>query len=718
MDNQPNNQNNVQPEKPNTGKNLVFALLFLGLIIVLFYSLSAFSKTNITLLTFKKDLAENKIESVYYNTGEIVINYKDETTKYAGTKLQTQIENAVEEHNNTSSFYVDEGALDQAQTSFFDIIYPILIFGGALLLIVFITKQIGKANGKSFDFVKTHARVAGSKVKFADVAGAEEEKHEVKEIVEFLKAPQRFTEMGARIPKGVLLIGPPGTGKTLLAKAIAGEADVPFFTISGSDFMELFVGVGASRVRDLFDQAKKSKPCIIFIDEIDAIGRQRGTGLGGGNDEREQTLNQLLVQMDGFETNEGIIVIAATNRADILDPALMRPGRFDRQVYISLPDVKGREEILKVHSKNKKFASDVDFRNIARIISGFTGAEIENLLNEAAIAAARENQSVITMKDITEAIDKVSMGPQKKSRVVTERDKKITAYHEAGHAVIGKLVQNSEPVHEVSIIPRGGAAGYTVSRPDTDDNHITKSKLYDIITMLLGGRLSEKLFLKDVSTGASNDLQRATTIARKMVVEFGMSDELGLMQLSSENSYFFGKDYVERVTYSDAYANIVDNEIKKILATCEQEAEKILKANKKKLEVMVEVLLAKETIYSDEIDMILAGKKASDVIASIDKKNDIVEKEKKAVKKVVKKSAPSQIVQSGILKKDEHDEQASNEQPQSIEENKPKTIKAQKEHIEVLSSDEISESFDAALKSSTKKTTKSKGKTGKSNDKK
>ncbi len=491
------------------------------------------------------------------------------------------------------------------------LLVPIIMI--VLLAIVFfiIMRKTNGANNKALNFGKTKAsQVRDSKVRFSDVAGAEEEKQELQEIVDFLKDPKKFTAIGARIPKGVLLVGPPGTGKTLFAKAVAGEANVPFFSISGSDFVEMFVGVGASRVRDLFDQAKHSMPCIIFIDEIDAVGRQRGAGLGGGNDEREQTLNQLLVQMDGFESNDSIIVMAATNRADILDPALMRPGRFDRQIYVNIPDVKGREEIFKVHSRNKPLAPTVNFKSLARLTSGFTGADIENLLNEAAILAARANRKLITMEDISEAINKVIAGPAKKSRVVTERDKRITAYHESGHAIIAKLSKNCDNVHEVSIIPRGQAAGYTITLPENDDNHFTKQKLLDQIAMMLGGRAAEEIVIKDVSAGASNDIQRASKIARKMVTEWGMSDAIGNMYLGASEEVFLGRDYQTQLNYSDEMAAKIDAEIKAIIDTQYQKALSILRENRSVMDKMVKMLYEKETIYEEEIDSLFRDDEA------------------------------------------------------------------------------------------------------------
>ena len=491
------------------------------------------------------------------------------------------------------------------------LLVPIIMI--VLLAIVFfiIMRKTNGANNKALNFGKTKAsQVRDSKVRFSDVAGAEEEKQELQEIVDFLKDPKKFTAIGARIPKGVLLVGPPGTGKTLFAKAVAGEANVPFFSISGSDFVEMFVGVGASRVRDLFDQAKHSMPCIIFIDEIDAVGRQRGAGLGGGNDEREQTLYLLLVQMDGFESNDSIIVMAATNRADILDPALMRPGRFDRQIYVNIPDVKGREEIFKVHSRNKPLAPTVNFKSLARLTSGFTGADIENLLNEAAILAARANRKLITMEDISEAINKVIAGPAKKSRVVTERDKRITAYHESGHAIIAKLSKNCDNVHEVSIIPRGQAAGYTITLPENDDNHFTKQKLLDQIAMMLGGRAAEEIVIKDVSAGASNDIQRASKIARKMVTEWGMSDAIGNMYLGASEEVFLGRDYQTQLNYSDEMAAKIDAEVKAIIDTQYQKALSILRENRSVMDKMVKMLYEKETIYEEEIDSLFRDDEA------------------------------------------------------------------------------------------------------------
>ena len=469
-------------------------------------------------------------------------------------------------------------------------------------------------------FGRTKAKVTTNlKVRFSDVAGAEEEKEELAEVVEFLKNPKKFSNLGAKIPKGVLLVGPPGTGKTLFAKAVAGEAGVPFFSVSGSDFVEMYVGVGASRVRDLFEMAKRQQPCIIFIDEIDAVGRQRGAGLGGGHDEREQTLNQILVQMDGFETNEGVIVMAATNRADILDSALLRPGRFDRQVYVNLPDVKGREQILKVHARNKPMAPEVNFKIIARITSGFSGADLANLLNEAAILAARAGRTMINNLDLYEGINKVIMGPQKKSRVVSELDKKNTAYHESGHAILAKLCKNCEDVQEVSIIPRGMAAGYTLTRPETDDRRDTVNKLNDDICMTLGGRVAEEIVVHDVSAGASNDIQVATKEARRMVTEWGMSDKLGPIAYGSSGPVFLGRDYEERNIYSEETAGLIDAEVKKIIMTQYERARKLLSENREILDNMARVLVERETIYTDEVDMLMSGKSYKEVLEYMEK---------------------------------------------------------------------------------------------------
>ncbi|HBC97910.1 MAG TPA: cell division protein FtsH [Clostridium sp.] len=469
--------------------------------------------------------------------------------------------------------------------------------------------QGGGGNRSVMNFGKSRAKMASpdkQKVTFADVAGADEEKEELAEIVDFLKQPKKYIEMGARIPKGVLLVGPPGTGKTLLAKAISGEAGVPFFSISGSDFVEMFVGVGASRVRDLFEQAKKNSPCIVFIDEIDAVGRQRGAGLGGGHDEREQTLNQLLVEMDGFGANEGIIMIAATNRPDILDPALLRPGRFDRRILVGAPDVKGREAILKVHSRNKHLSDEVKLDVLAKRTPGFTGADLENLMNESALLAVRKNKTIIGMDDLEEAVTRVIAGPEKKSRVIDEEDRRLTAYHEAGHAVVMKLLPNSDPVHQISIVPRGMAGGYTMHLPEKDSVYMSKSKLEDEIIGLLGGRVAEKLVIGDISTGAKNDIERATTIARKMVMDYGMSDLGPIAFGSGHDEVFLGRDLGKGKNYSEEVAFEIDKEIRKLIDEGYNKAEKLLSQNMNRLRAVAEKLLEKEKLEADEFEEVFA----------------------------------------------------------------------------------------------------------------
>ncbi|WP_055665243.1 ATP-dependent zinc metalloprotease FtsH [Desnuesiella massiliensis] len=490
-------------------------------------------------------------------------------------------------------------------------VIPTVLLIVMLLAFWFLFMQQSQGGGGSrgvMNFGKSRAKMATpdkKKITFKDVAGADEEKEELAEIVDFLKQPKKYMELGARIPKGVLLVGPPGTGKTLLAKAIAGEAGAPFFSISGSDFVEMFVGVGASRVRDLFEQAKKNAPCIIFIDEIDAVGRQRGAGLGGGHDEREQTLNQLLVEMDGFGVNEGIIIVAATNRPDILDPALLRPGRFDRQIVVGAPDVKGREEILKVHIKGKPLSEEVKLDVLAKRTPGFTGADLENLTNEAALLAVRRNKKFIEMPEMEEAITRVIAGPEKKSKIISEEDKRITAYHEAGHAIVMKLSPHADPVHEISIIPRGMAAGYTMHLPNEDRNHVTKSKLKDEMVGLLGGRVAEKLVFGDICTGAKNDIDRTTNIARKMVMDFGMSDTLGPIAYGGDhNEVFLGRDIGKSRNFSEEVGSKIDKEIKDLIDEAYKKAEVILSENMSKLHAVAQALLEKEKLDGDEFQEI------------------------------------------------------------------------------------------------------------------
>lgn len=489
-----------------------------------------------------------------------------------------------------------------------NLIPTLLMLGVMIFFFVFMMKNAG--GGKMSSFGKTNAKMAPSskKATFDDVAGADEEKEELKEIVDFLRDNKKYTEIGARIPKGVLLLGPPGTGKTLLARAVAGEAKVPFFSISGSDFVEMFVGVGASRVRDLFEQAKKNAPAIIFIDEIDAVGRQRGAGLGGGHDEREQTLNQLLVEMDGFEDNDSVIVMAATNRRDILDPALLRPGRFDRQILVGYPDVKGREAILKVHTRNKPLAPDVDLETIAKSTVGFTGADLENLVNEASLLAARKNKKAITKDELEEASIKVVAGPEKKSKVITEDEKKLTAYHEGGHALCTYYSKSQDKVHQVSIIPRGQAGGFTMSLPVKDKSYVSKNEMYENIVVLLGGRVAEKLILDDISTGASNDLERATSTARNMVTRYGFSDNLGpVVYGQGDHEVFLGRDYTNTPSYSDNVAAEIDNEIRTLIESAFTDAEKILNEHMDKLHVVAKYLMKYEKVDGATFEKLING---------------------------------------------------------------------------------------------------------------
>jgi len=575
-----------------------------------------------------KELGENTIAKVEVRTYNLIAYNKNNVVLYKASyersDYDSQILMAYQSITGKTVNYKDpnEGSV------FSSLVMPLITIGIGVLILFIFMRQAQGSNKSAMDFGKTKARVTQNiKVRFSDVAGAEEEKQELQEVVEFLKNPKKFSALGAKIPKGVLLVGPPGTGKTLFAKAVAGEANVPFFSISGSDFVEMFVGVGASRVRDLFAMAKKSMPCIVFIDEIDAVGRQRGAGLGGGNDEREQTLNQLLVQMDGFESNEGIIIMAATNRSDILDPALMRPGRFDRQIYVNLPDVRGREAILKVHSRNKPLAANVNFKILARMTAGFSGADLANLLNEAAILAARANRTAITNEDLYEAIEKVMMGPKKGSRLVTETDKRITAYHESGHAILGKLLPNCDEVHEVTIIPRGNAGGYTLTRPENDNQYTSRNQFLDHLVMTMGGRAAEELIIKDFTSGASGDIKQASKMARVMVTELGMSDKVGPVNYGSDDQIFVGRDYQTRTNYSEALAKLIDEEVESLIKNAHEEAKRLLLENKDKLDKMARLLIERETIYSEEVNMLMNGSSVEEIEEYMDKAAEEIRKD-------------------------------------------------------------------------------------------
>lgn len=516
----------------------------------------------------------------------------------------------------------------RSEVSIWSIMLPVLLVGGVVVFFLyFMNKQnqsMGNSNRSAMNFGKSKAKIANPEnktVTFVDVAGAEEEKFELQEVVDFLKNPKKYLDLGARIPKGILLVGPPGTGKTLLAKAVAGEAGVPFFSISGSDFVEMFVGVGASRVRDMFDQAKKNSPCIIFIDEIDAVGRKRGAGLGGGHDEREQTLNQLLVEMDGFGINEGIIMIAATNRPDILDNALLRPGRFDRQIAVGYPDAKGREEILKVHVRKKPLGQDVNLRTLAKMTVGFTGADLENLTNEAALLAVRASRKFITMKELDEAMTRVIAGTEKKSKLVSDHDKRLTAYHEAGHAIIGRVLPGMDPIHQISIIPRGMAGGYTMHMPTEDRSYMSKSRLLDSMVSLLGGRVAESLVLKDISTGAKNDIDRVSKIARAMVTEYGMSEKVGTISFGDDQEVFIGRDFSKSKNFSEKMGELIDDEVKELVDAAYKRAEDILTEYIDKLHLLAEKLLEMEKIEADEFEELFTTgkitKKAADEYENI-----------------------------------------------------------------------------------------------------
>ena len=628
-----NNQSNgperpgapVPPGTPNPGdqrRGIVYTLLTLALIGYIVFSFmpgfmsgqagAAELPTNDIVTAIKEDRVDNLTYRAASGelTGEYWANKQDVgddsklvafKSSYVGSDSLSEL---MEEHPGTT-YVVDTSNDDWIETLLFTVL-PTLIM---VAVFVYFMRGMQNQNGRAMGFGKTKAKTTEQtrpKVKFADVAGVDEAVEELREIRDFLAEPERFQKMGAKIPRGVLLVGPPGTGKTLLAKAVAGEAGVPFFSISGSDFVEMFVGVGASRVRDLFKQAKAASPSIIFIDEIDAVGRQRGAGLGGGHDEREQTLNQLLVEMDGFEANDAVILIAATNRPDILDPALLRPGRFDRQVTVDRPDVLGREHILRVHAENKPLAPDVDFKRLAQLTPGFTGADLMNLMNESALLAARRNKSQITMAEVEEAMERVIAGPERKSRVMTAEERKTIAYHESGHALVGHILDNADPVHKISIIARGQALGYTLSLPEEDHFLNTRNGMLDQIAVLLGGRTAEELFCGDITTGASNDLERATKIARQMVTRLGMSEELGTQVFGeAQHEVFLGRDYADHQDYSAETAKRIDDEVERIMREAHDRARAVLEARRDQMDTMAEVLLSRETVEGEAVKALL-----------------------------------------------------------------------------------------------------------------
>ncbi|MBQ8043665.1 MAG: ATP-dependent zinc metalloprotease FtsH [Clostridia bacterium] len=597
-------------------RGILSYVLLIGLVIILISSLNENIDKQIDYTTLMSKIETKEVKSITlsYDRISAEVVYKNDTiTRYVTIPSSSAFMESIEENVKAGEFELK--VKEQSGWAVFLNLLPTIGLGILTVLMLFVfMQQMGGGNNKALSFGRNRAKLnnpnSPKKITFDNVAGLKEEKEELAEIVDFLKEPKKFRDMGARIPKGILLVGGPGTGKTLLAKAVAGEAKVPFFSISGSDFVEMFVGVGASRVRDLFEEAKKLNPCIVFIDEIDAVGRQRGTGLGGGHDEREQTLNQLLVEMDGFGTNENIIVMAATNRPDILDPALLRPGRFDRQVVVGEPDIKAREEILRLHAKGKPFVEPVDFKVIAKNTSGFSGADLENMVNESALLAARKNKKQIDMIDVEEALVKVMMGPEKRSKVVSDKDKKLTAYIEAGHAIVSRFLKNHDTVHQISIIPRGMAGGYTMYKPNEDKSYASKLEMEEHIVSLLGGRVAEKLVLDDISTGASNDIERASKIARNMVMRYGMSDKLGPITFGvSQEEVFLGRDFGSQRNYSEKVASEIDEEVKRIVTTAYDKAEELLKQNMDKLHKTAELLLEKEKIDADEFDAIFEEKK-------------------------------------------------------------------------------------------------------------
>lgn len=621
-------------------KNVTFYLLIIIVAIWMidYYSASTVSKTDITYSAFMKHVQQDEVKQV--TIVDNVISGKLKDGKDFSTVAPSDDSLIPTLRARDIEIKAELPPQPPWWTTILSSLLPMLLIVGIWFMLM---QQIQGGGGRVMNFGKSRARRYDEdniKITFKDVAGADEAKQELEEVVEFLKHPKKYNDLGAKIPKGVLLYGPPGTGKTLLAKAVAGEAGVPFFSISGSDFVEMFVGVGASRVRDLFEQAKKSAPCIVFIDEIDAVGRQRGAGLGGGHDEREQTLNQLLVEMDGFGANEGIIMIAATNRPDILDPALLRPGRFDRQIVVDRPDIKGRQEILKVHVKGKPISPEVELGVIARRTPGFTGADLSNLVNEAALMAARKNKNKIDMPEMEEAAERVIMGPERRSRVISDKEKRLTAYHEGGHTLVGMLLDNTDPVHKVTIIPRGRAGGYTLSLPKEDRYYATRSEMLDELKVLLGGRVAEALVLKEISSGASNDLQRATSLARQMICEYGMSPELGPMTFGHrQDQVFLGRDIGRDKDYSEEVAAKIDKEIRKFIDEAYQKTESLLNENMDKLHLIADALIERETLEGGEIDQLM---KYGKILSKEENTSEIGTPEPAEVQPAESSAAPSE----------------------------------------------------------------------------
>ena len=621
-------------------KNVTFYLLIIIVAIWMidYYSASTVSKTDITYSAFMKHVQQDEVKQV--TIVDNVISGKLKDGKDFSTVAPSDDSLIPTLRARDIEIKAELPPQPPWWTTILSSLLPMLLIVGIWFMLM---QHSQGGGGRGMNFGKSRARRYDEdniKITFKDVAGADEAKQELEEVVEFLKHPKKYNDLGAKIPKGVLLYGPPGTGKTLLAKAVAGEAGVPFFSISGSDFVEMFVGVGASRVRDLFEQAKKSAPCIVFIDEIDAVGRQRGAGLGGGHDEREQTLNQLLVEMDGFGANEGIIMIAATNRPDILDPALLRPGRFDRQIVVDRPDIKGRQEILKVHVKGKPISPEVELGVIARRTPGFTGADLSNLVNEAALMAARKNKNKIDMPEMEEAAERVIMGPERRSRVISDKEKRLTAYHEGGHTLVGMLLDNTDPVHKVTIIPRGRAGGYTLSLPKEDRYYATRSEMLDELKVLLGGRVAEALVLKEISSGASNDLQRATSLARQMICEYGMSPELGPMTFGHrQDQVFLGRDIGRDKDYSEEVAAKIDKEIRKFIDEAYQKTESLLNENMDKLHLIADALIERETLEGEEIDQLM---KYGKILSKEENTSEIGTPEPAEVQPAESSAAPSE----------------------------------------------------------------------------